>query len=283
MKKILGLFLAFVLLVGCSKNITTVTDGDKTLASDKKFTVDKQGYYEALVDQYGASQLMVDVLSKIADEEIKDEEAVNKRLEERKKELSELSDKGLSEIATMYGYETEEEFINDRLIPDIKQEMLINQYIQENLDTYIKEQELVSMKVITVEKESDALQLIKDIKSEEDFDKKLKENEETSDDYGIVTKSSQLDENITKILSDLQSLEKDGVYEKAIKMTSETYAVIYVYDTQHEKIDDISSALSNIEDVQNEVTGIYLKKYKFEVYDSQLKSDIKDMSDEYID
>ena len=104
-----------------------------------------------------------------------------------------------------------------------------------------------------------------------------------AEDAGVVTKNSSLDDNLKDKLSDLNQVTEDGVYSQAIKLSDDNYAVIYLYDTAHKNTDNIISALESDGEVQEEAEGAYLKKYHFAVYDDLLESEIKDISDNYLE
>ena len=94
---------------------------------------------------------------------------------------------------------------------------------------------------------------------------------------------STLDDNLKDKLSDLSQVEKDGIYDKAIKLSDDNYAVIYLYDTAHKNTDGIISSLASDGEVQEKVEGAYLKQYHFDVYDDLLKTEIQDISDNYLE
>lgn len=285
MKKLAMLLLCSGLLVACSSSSYSVkvSDSQSVLMSVDGVEITKQDYFEHLLNNYGANKIVTDALSAIADKEVTDQKAINQLLEERKKLYAQYSGGSLDDYAKSIGYESEEEYVNDALLPDVKQELLRNQYIEKNFDSLLSEYQVTCFKKIIVEKESTALSIIKASTSEEEFDKQMKKYSDNSEDAGIVTKNSTLDDNLKKKLKDLSALNKDGVYNSAIRLSDDNYAVIYVYDTKRENKDDYINTLTSDQDLQEKIEGIYLKKYNFTVNDSKLKKAIKDISSEYIE
>lgn len=286
MKKLAMLLLCSGLLVACSSSSYSVkvSDGSTTLVSGEGIEVSKQEYFEHLLDGYGSSKILNDALTAIADKEVTDQKKIDDLLEEREKTYAQYADGDLESYAKSLGYQSKDEYINEALLPDVKQELLRNKYIEDNLEKMLTQYQVTSFKKIIVEKESTALSIIKASTSEDEFDKQMKEYTDSSEDAGIVTKNtSSLDGNLTKKLETLSKMTKDGVYSEAIKLSDETYAVVYVYDTDKKDKDKYITALTSDQDIQEEIEGTYLKKYNFKVNDSKLKDAIKKISSQYIE
>ena len=122
-----------------------------------------------------------------------------------------------------------------------------------------------------MEKESEALEIIEKATDEKAFDQLMEDFGSDSEDAGVVTKNSALDDNLKDKLSDLSQVDKDGVYSQAIKLSDDNYAVVYLYDTAHKNTDGITSALASDGEVQEKAEGAYLKQYHFDVYDDLLR------------
>jgi len=285
MKKLAMLLLCSGLLVACSSSgySVKVSDSSDTLISGEGIEITKQDYFEHLLDSYGSSQILSDALTAIADKEITDQDEIDALLKEREELYAQYADGDLEEYAKSLGYESKDEYINEALLPDVKQELLRNKYIEENLETLLTEYQVTCFKKIIVDKESTALSIIKASTNEDEFDKQMKTYSDNAEDAGIVTKNTSLDENLTAKLETLSKITEDGVYSDAIKLSDDTYAVIFIYDTARKNKDDYITALTSDQDVQEAVEGIYLEKYNFTVNDSKLKDAIKQISSQYIE
>lgn len=287
MKKIVMLLLCGGMLVACSTSNYSVkiSNGNDTIISQGDFKITKQDYFEYLLDSYGGSQVLQEALLSIADQEKLDSEALNKKIEEKKTSFAQYYDNDLSKAAKAYGYESEEDYINQQIIPACKIALLEENYIKENLDHLLDEYQVCRLKKIIVDKESTALSLIKKATSEDAFDQLMNDEEYKSnaEDADIVTKNSSLDDNLKDKLDELCAIDKDGVYSKAIKLSDDSYAVIYLYDTAKKDKQEYIDTLASDSHIQEEVDGAYLKKYHFTVNDSALKNQIKEISDQYIE
>ncbi len=285
MKKLVLLLMCAGLLAACSSSSYSVqvSDADSVLVSDSTLKVTKQGFYEYLLDSYGANEVLVEALTKIADIELTDEDELNELVEEIKEEYASYTDDDLSVYASYMGYDDVDEYVDQIIVPSAKQELLRKHYITDNLEAMVEEYSVCSFKKIVVEKESEALNIISEATDEEAFDALMEEYSDDAEDAGMVTKNSTLDDNLVEIIDELSAVEEDGVYSSAIKLSDDTYVVLYLYDTDHSNTEDIIDTLSSDSDVQEYIEGIYLKKYNFDVYDSKIKAAIEEISDQYLD
>ncbi|UTY38374.1 hypothetical protein NMU03_11955 [Allocoprobacillus halotolerans] len=285
MKKIVMFLLCSSLLYGCSstKYSVKVSDSQDALVTGSELNITKQDYFEYLLQYYGAQTIVSTLLDEIADKEITDQDKIDQLVKEREEEYAQYADGNLDQYAKNLGYESKEDYLNEALIPEVKQELLREKYIEEHLNDLIKEYHVCSFKKIVVEKESEALDIIEKATDEETFDQLMKDYGSDAEDAGVVTTNSTLDDNLKDKLSDLSQVEKDGIYDKAIKLSDDNYAVIYLYDTAHKNTDGIISSLTSDGEVQEKVEGAYLKQYHFDVYDDLLKTEIQDISDNYLE
>ena len=285
MKKVVMLLLCGSLLYGCSSSQYSVkiSDHEDALVTGSELNITKQDYFEYLLQNYGAQTVVSSMLDKIADQEITDQDQIDQLVKEREEEYAKYANGDLEQHAKNLGYESKEDYLNEALIPEVKQELLREKYIEEHLDDFIKDYQVCSFKKIVVEKESEALEIIEKATDEKAFDQLMEDFGSDSEDAGVVTKNSALDDNLKDKLSDLSQVDKDGVYSQAIKLSDDNYAVVYLYDTAHKNTDGITSALASDGEVQEKVEGAYLKQYHFDVYDDLLKTEIKDISDNYLE
>jgi hypothetical protein len=285
MKKAIILLVCGLVLAGCSSNkyVTQISDASTTIVSDDKLTITKQDFYEYLLENNGADEVLNEALSAIADKEVTDEDEINDLLKEKADTYAQYAGGSLADYATSLGYDSEDDYKEQVLLPSVKQELLKKKYIEEHYEDLIKEFNVCSIKKIVVEKESSALSIIKKATDEDAFDSLMDTYDDKAEDCGIVTKNSTLDDNLQEKLSDFVALEEDGIYSEAIKLSDDTYAAVFVYDTDlTENKDTYIDTLTSDSDVQTTVEGYYLKEYNFTVNESKIKAAIKELSSEYI-
>ena len=287
MKKLLLSLVCLVLLCGCGTSSNgyevKVSDENATLLTVDGQKITKQGYFEHLLNNYGASTLVSEALVKIADTEVKDEKALQELVDDRVEIYEYYADGDLDEFAKGMGYASKDEFIEDALLPDAKQELLRNSYINANFDSIIAEYQVARLKVITFAKESDALAVIEKVDSLDKFNDQMKVYDDDSKDYDIVTKNTNLDIELVNKLAEFNKLTTDGVHPTAIKLSDAMYAVVYIYDTARSDHKEYVDQLTTETELQEKIESHYLKKYGFNVYDQKLKNAVKALSSSYVE
>ena len=262
-----------------SKYSTSVSNGNSTAIKANDITITKDDIYYYLLENYGSNQVINDALNYICDKEITDQKAIDKKVNETKESYESYSKQSLADYIKSIGYTgTEDQYIKEMIEPDAKQQLLKEKYVEANFNKLVKQYKVKYLKIITVDTESQALKLIKSCTNEDNFNQIMSDN--NGSDAGLVTtKSSTIDKNIIK---KLDSFTKDGIYKKAIKTSDSKYAIIWTYNTnKKEKKSEIKEALTNISDLSTKANAYYFKKYNFDVYETQLKDEIKKESKEY--
>lgn len=282
MKKTVCILAFSALLVGCSSSndayVTSIKDGDKTVISGEGITVSKDDIYDYLLDQYGSSQVIDMALSYISDKEITDQEAIDKKLQETIDEYTKYMSTDMDSYAKQLGFADKQEYIDEMLLPTAKRELLKEKYINDKYDSVVKDYKVKYLKVITLDTESEALEIIDKSKDVETFNTYL--SEKSGQDHGMVTTESSIDKNI---IEKLDKFTKDGIYSKAIKTSDNKYAVIYVYNSDQSKLkDEIKDNLEGISAITSDCESYYLKQYKFEVYEEKIKDAIEENNEDYI-
>ena len=282
MKKVLSILAIGTLLVGCSSPaslyVTSVSDGKDTIVSGEEITVTKNDVYEYFLDQFGSSQVLTMALETVANKEITDQSKIDEKLKQTIEEYTKYMSTDIDSYAKQLGYNNKEEYINDMLLPSAKNELLKDKYIEDNFDTIIKEYKIKYIKGITVDTESEAIDIIDKSKDLDTFNALL--SEKSGQDYGMVTTESTIDENI---INKFDSFTKDGIYSKAIKTSDDKYAVVYVYNSDITNLkDEIKENLASVSVIKSDCEAHYLKKYKFEVFESKIKDKIEEGNADYL-
>lgn len=261
--------------------VTHVSNGDKAVVKTADISITKDDIYHYLLDNDGSNMTLNAAINYVANKEITNKDEINTKVEELKNQyLQYASASDLNTYAQDAGYKDEADFIKQVLKPNAKLQLLQEKYVDKNLKTLIKQYKVKYLKYFTVDTESQALKIIKDIKDEASFTTYFNENSGT--DAGMVTKkSSDLD---SKIVKKLDKFTKDGIYAKAIKTSESKYAVIWVYNTDTSNVkEDIKEGLTSLSDFTTKCETYYLRKYHFDVYEPSIKKAIKKTSKNYFE
>jgi len=261
-----------------------VTDGSTEVITGD-VTITKQGFYEYLLENYGADEVVNEAFNAICDELITDEDDIDDKVKETE-ELYASYYGSIKDYAEAAGYDSVDELEEDSLIPNAKQELLQEKYLEDNFKSVCKKYRVSYIKYVAYEKESSAVKAIKKIDSEDDYDAIAEKNSDDATDVGILmTKSSDssVDENLISMAKKFYAMDEDGVYEDAVELSDGTYAMVYVYNTDRSKVkDDIVDTLASNSDVQKDIIAAYFKEYSFTIEDKRLKKEIEDINENYI-
>lgn len=313
--KLIGAIIIIVLLI---INIILVANGHKVKLSDGKeiiASVDGKDFvaeelFDDLKDIYGSNSLLNLVDKYIISKEIKDNTSAKETAQENVDSIrSQYESAGYDweTVLTQYGYENEEELLNEIMVSVQKEEVAKN-YLKENLSddeineyyenevygTYTVKHILItpdttdemSDEEVTAAEEAAkarAQEVINRLNNGEDFAtlvKEYSEDEGSVDSEGLVenfTKGDVVDEffNATTEL-------KDGEYSsEPVKSDYGYHVILRVSATDKKALKDIKDEVVEeiIENKLNEDSNLYTttwveirKKYNFTINDTELKA-----------
>lgn len=294
-KMIALLVIAIVLVVGVITAYIVTADKDGYTSSVQNsssevisgdVSVTKKGLYEYLLDNYGANEVLNEAYNKITAKEITDKDAINTKVKELKQRYAEYSG-SFETYAKNQGYSDAKTFEKEVVVPEAKSDLLEEKYLDTKFNDVCKNYNVSYLKIVEYSKESEALKALKTVTSADAMTALMNANTSSATDLGFVCSKSStttVDKKIIKALSKFTSLKTDGVYKEAVKLSTDKYAVVYVYNTDKTaQKDDIVKNLLNLGDVKTDIESYYLKKYKFTVEDEKVKKQIKKISDKYVD
>lgn len=294
-KMIALLVIAIVLVVGVIAAYIVTADKDGYTSSVQNsssevisgdVSVTKKGLYEYLLDNYGANEVLNEAYNKITAKEITDKDAINTKVKELKQRYAEYSG-SFETYAKNQGYSDAKTFEKEVIVPEAKSDLLEEKYLDTKFNDVCKKYNVSYLKIVEYSKESEALKALKTVTSADAMTALMNANTSSSTDLGFVCSKSAtttVDKKIIKALSKFTSLNTDGVYKEAVKLSTGKYAVVYVYNTEKSaQKNDIVKNLLNLGDVKTDIETYYLKKYKFTVEDEKVKKQIKKISSKYVD
>lgn len=294
-KMIALLVIAIVLVVGVIAAYIVTADKDGYTSSVQNsssevisgdVSVTKKGLYEYLLDNYGANEVLNEAYNKITAKEITDKDAINTKVKELKQRYAEYSG-SFETYAKNQGYSDAKTFEKEVIVPEAKSDLLEEKYLDTKFNDVCKKYNVSYLKIVEYSKESEALKALKTVTSADAMTALMNANTSSSTDLGFVCSKSAtttVDKKIIKALSKFTSLNTDGVYKEAVKLSTGKYAVVYVYNTDKSaQKNDIVKNLLNLGDVKTDIETYYLKKYKFTVEDEKVKKQIKKISSKYVD
>lgn len=291
MKKTIILAGLALVLAGCSSNKTVitskVTDGSNIVATTESgIEISKQTIYESLLSTYGADKVVDKALISIANKEITDTDKINAKVEETLTSYQSMlgGEEGLLSYIQSSGYSTIDDYKKSVLEPNVKKNLLIEKYVEDNFTTLSETYGYSYIQYFTMSTESEALSTINSIdKGEKTFEDAATESTGSVPDKKLCytkASSSSIDSNISSIATQFTTA---GMYSVPVALSDGTYAVIKVVDTDREANKEaIISSLTSISDVNSEANVYYLNANDFEVYEEGIVNDIKMINENYI-
>lgn len=274
-KKILTSLLALSMLTGCTtisnpEFTSTLVDGDQTIISVNGVDVNKNDIYHYMLSSLGPTSVIETALLAISDFEINDESLVNERSIESISGYSEYVENGsIEEYAISQGYDSQEEYMEEKIIPQVKKDLLKEKFVTIHLDSILSEYLPRFIKLISFDDEDAALEVLETISTEEDFNDLMDDN--YGNDYGLVSTLGGID---TNIVSNLADFTEDGVYPELISSEYGGYYIVYVYNSDIETTDKdllIREIASGISTISTDYEVFYFDLYKLSIYESYIK------------
>ncbi|NLA78378.1 MAG: hypothetical protein GX845_02350 [Erysipelothrix sp.] len=284
MKKLLSMLLLLMLLVGCANATVQVSNPKETviIVGDSEFS--KATVFNLMKNQDPASVIVEIAKQKITNKEMPIDANIRKAADEELESIKEIFGESFDSTLSMYGFESEADYIEKALLPNIQQEALAKQFIRENDEliviTYDPKQVRIA-EFANEEKATAAIQALQAGESFEDVVDELSSSVIYQGELQLIHNESSAPASVKQFIAQatvptLSSLplESDGD-EKA-------YVVQVVEVNTTRFFDDIVEALSPLSSVSEMMFVNYFKEGNFNVYDKLIHDALKENYSEYL-
>ena len=274
MKKMMTLIAvpaAALMLCGCSDAKASLKDASTALVKVGSVSVTKGEVYNIMRSYTGGYQIVTDATKVITSNEV-----------EVTDEMRESAQSSLSMYQLYYGSQfeqylessglTEDDYVEQYLIPGLQAEELPSKYIEENYDDLITRYNPVKATILEfteLESAQAALGALKDgsmspAEAADEYDSS------SSGDPEIVTLETTDYDSLALAL--VRSLKPDEGWNMVTSSAGDTIYLIRVEETDDEEAlkEEITKELSSISSIEEDVKKYYFKKYGFHVYDIDL-------------
>ncbi len=280
-KKILCAGLSILMLAGCKDATASLKDSSAAIMTVGSKTVTKGDVYNTLFYSIGSNTVQTNVMSTIAEQEI-----------ELTDDMKESAQSQIDVYRMMYGDQldtflkqmniTEEEYLNDYVIPDMRSAELVKKYTEENFDSLCSTYNPIKVIVLSFTSEEDAsaaLSSLKDGSATAAEAASANNSSSTGTEEIITIETLSYD---SAALSVLRSASPDDGWAEVPSTDGATFYVLKVVsNTPSEFKEEALTTLSSIGEVNSESQEYYLRKYNFHVYDinlyNMLKNDAPEM------
>lgn len=273
MKKINTVFASALLvsvLAGCTDATAKLPDSSTVLFSVGSKTVTKGDVYSVMAGTYGASQAVNDVNRIIAQQEI-----------ELTEEMKSEAQASLDSYKTYYGDTfikhleqigmTDEEYLQNYLIPSLQAEQLTPKYITEKFDTVAANYAPVKATLLEFTSQDDANAALSELKDgSKDAAAAAKDHNSASKGTSTIytIESTDLDSTVRTML---HSAKPDDGWFLVPETDGATFIVMRIDDNDPNNFkDEAVTTLQNVSAIMNDATTYWFKKYQFHIYDKTL-------------
>ena len=273
MKKIVKVFaaaMALSVLAGCTDATAKLPDSTSAVFSVGSKTVTKGDIYAMMNASSGAVTAVNNANRVIARAEI-----------EVTDEMKESAQSTMDSYKTYYGDTfttyleqmgmTDEEYLNDYLIPSLQAEKLSSKYVEENFAKIISMYSPRKATILSFSSEDDANAALSELKDgSKDAATAAKDHNSTSTGTSSIytLESTDIDSTVRTVLN---SSKPDDGWTMVPASDSSSYVVLKVDDSDPENFrDEAVETLAALTNVQNDSTTYWFKKYGFHIYDKTI-------------
>lgn len=277
MKKLAKVILAgacMAALAGCTDATAKLNDAKTEIITVGKTSITKGDVYNLMKSAAGATTAVNEANKTIAAAEI-----------EVTDEMKESAQSTLDNYKSMYGDSfttyleqnnmTEEDYMNDYLIPSLQAEKLITNYINDNWDDVIALYKPIKATVLTFTSTDDANAAKAEIDAGTDAATAASNHNSSSSGTSQVytTESTSLD---SLIRSAINSYTPDDGWNLVPESDGSTFDLVKVDDNDPNNFkDEAIDALESIDNVSSASTTYFFKKYNFHIYDKVVYDGVK--------
>ncbi|MBQ7992130.1 MAG: hypothetical protein IJM63_07195 [Solobacterium sp.] len=268
--KVFASALALTVLAGCTDATAKLPDSSTALFSVGNKTITKGDVYSLMNSTSGASTAINEANKVIARAEI-----------EVTDEMKESAESTLESYKTYYGDTfttyleqmglTDEEYLNDYLIPSLQAEKLSSKYVDENFAQVISTYMPIKATLLTFTTEDDANKALSELKDgSKDAATAAKDNNSTSTGTSTIytIESTDIDSTVRTVLN---SAKPEDGWTMVPASDSSSYVVLKVDDHNPDNFrDEAAETLGSLTNVQNDSTTYWFKKYGFHIYDKTI-------------
>ncbi len=273
MKKLLTLTAiacSTLALTGCTDATAKLSDANTQVLKVGDTVVTKGEIYSSMFASAGQSIAYFNAMKEITANEV-----------EVTDEMRETAESTLSYYQLMYGDTftsylesaglTEEDYINDNLIPSLQANELVGKYIEENYDSLTTEYNPIQATVLafsTLDNANAALSALNDGSSTAEEVAVEYESSTTGTTELITINTTSYD---SELLTVIRSNSPDDGWTFLNSSDETTYYLVRVEDNNPENYkEDVISTLSAITAISDASTSYYFEKYNFVIYDIDL-------------
>lgn len=286
MKKNTVLLTAILLtvtpLAGCTDAQAKLKDSSTALFSVGSKTVTKGDLFSKMVADSGASQVTSDATKVISEKEIEVTDDMQKSAESTLSSYKSLYGDSFTSYLESAGM-SEDDYLNDYLIPSLQAEKLPEKYLTENWKNVIELYSPVKATVLEFTDSNDAESALSELKdgSKTAAEAASGHNSSSTGESKIYTiEDTDLDSIVRTVIT---SNSPDDGWSEVPASDGSTYYVVRVDDNEPNNFkDECISTLKELDQVSSDANTYFYKKYGFHVYDKTIYDALSEDYPDYL-
>ncbi len=269
-KSIVAASALLLVLTGCKDAHIAIKDADTPIVTVGNKTITKGEVFNIMMATYGASNAVSTSNNKIAAAEIEITDEMKKSAQDTINTYKSLYGDVFTEYLESSGM-TEEDYMNEYLIPSLQSEKLITKYLEENYDSVCEMYTPVKAMILEFSSNEDAQSALSALKDGSKTPAEVIEEYNglsTADEKIITNDSTSVDSMIKTVI--FSATPADG-WTYVPSSDGTTFDVVKVVENDPDNMkEEVLESLAAISNVQNDSTTYFFKKYGFHIYDKTL-------------
>lgn len=286
MKKLILALTALLVLAGC-KDASTDISFNETLFSVEGTVIKQKDLFDVM-KQYDAGVMgSAVIIDKARQEIVKDVELTQEMKEDAKEQLSfikEMLGEGYLEAIKEIGFETEEDYLEEMIYPNLRHKELIKDELLDDFDALSEEYAPRQVRILELNKDA-ADAALEEIKDGKDFDDVAEKNALIESQFKgakqiHLLKTTELPEVVSEFLKEHTATLSDVLTTEEMT-TSFIVQIIEVDATRFEE--EALDAFLETPEITNKYDAALYRKNNFKVYDRDLYDSIMESNPEYLE
>jgi hypothetical protein len=273
---ILASLLALTSLTGCTDATAKLKDSNTVLLSIGKTKITKGEIYSMMFASAGESTAITNATKTISSIEIPVTDDMKTSAQNTVDSYVSMYGDTFTSYLSESGM-TQDEYMNDYLIPSLQSEKLTDTYIDAEWDSLMTSYDPVKVTILTFTSEDDANAALSELNDgTSDIATVIaNHNSSSTGDAEIVTLSTTTYDSTVLSVARSGSPE-DGWTSVPGTSTAGSFYLIRIENNDPSSMkDEVVAALDQISDVKTAATTYYFRKYNFHVYDIDLYNAIE--------
>lgn len=272
---VLAAVLLLAPLAGCTDATAKISDAKTALFTVGKTNVTKGKVYTLMNSAAGSTEAINDANKAIASAEV-----------EVTDEMKATAQSTLASYKSLYGDTftsyleqqnmTEDEYVNDYLIPSQQAEKLTSKYLDENFDEVCDSYQVVKATILDFTSKDDADAALAELKAGTKTAAEAASGHNSSSTGTSTVYTLESTDVNSMVRTVLNSASPSDGWQIVPEDTANTFAVVKVDDNDPNNFKaDAITTLSSISSVSSAATTYFFKKYNFVIYDITVYDGVK--------